>query len=232
MDHHESDEQDQRKQVRQDSGAAGWKPSLSARQEPRSPNAAEPRFPVDGAIRESEAPAELSAVYLAKPIPTSPPAAESVSSPTSTVRKHPAHGVLVVPNQTTIVFCTVCTKGRKRWLASWRVVNCLIEVWREATIWKVGRFVVMPDHIHLFASPITEQVDFDHWMRYWKSRFTKQHGNPDHRWQTDHWDTRMRNAVQYEEKWEYVRWNPVRYGLVGTPGEWPYQGEVFELRWD
>jgi REP element-mobilizing transposase RayT len=54
---------------------------------------------------------------------------------------------------------------------------------------------------------------------------------PDFQWLTDHWDTRMRNASSYEEKWNYIRDNPVRKGLVASADDWPYQGEVFELRW-
>lgn len=33
-----------------------------------------------------------------------------------------------------------------------------------------------------------------------------------------------------QEKWEYVRLNPVREGLVNTPDEWPHQGELNVLR--
>ena len=61
-------------------------------------------------------------------------------------RKHPAHGVLYVDRQPTIVFDTVCTKDRKPWLANQDVHNLLREVWADASAWLVGRYVVMPDH--------------------------------------------------------------------------------------
>ncbi len=32
-------------------------------------------------------------------------------------------------------------------------------------------------------------------------------------------------------KWEYIRHNPVRAGLVNDPDDWPYQGEMHVLRW-
>jgi hypothetical protein len=35
----------------------------------------------------------------------------------------------------------------------------------------------------------------------------------------------------YDEKWEYVRSNPVRHSYVTDPADWPYQGELNELRW-
>ena len=36
----------------------------------------------------------------------------------------------------------------------------------------------------------------------------------------------LRGDESYAEKWNYVRDNPVRAGLVRTADEWPYQGEI------
>ncbi len=146
-------------------------------------------------------------------------------------RKHPTHGVLFVEGQPTIVFGTVCTKDRKPWLACHEVRARLCEVWRGATAWLFGRYIILPDHIHFFASATESNIEFDHWVKYWKSQFSKRHKNRTHRWLTDHWDTRMRNAQAYEEKWEYVRYNAVRHGLVERPEDWPYQGVIHELPW-
>jgi hypothetical protein len=41
----------------------------------------------------------------------------------------------------------------------------------------------------------------------------------------------MRNEQHYHEKWEYVRLNPVRAGLAARADDWPWQGELNELRW-
>jgi hypothetical protein len=72
----------------------------------------------------------------------------------------------------------------------------------------------------------------DNWVRFWKSQFTKKHGDKQHRWQPHHWDTRLRRVDSYAQKWDYVRNNPVRKGLVRGPDDWPYQGEIHALRWD
>ena len=37
--------------------------------------------------------------------------------------------------------------------------------------------------------------------------------------------------THYDEKWSYVRMNPVRRGLAYASEEWPFQGEVFPLAW-
>ena len=157
-------------------------------------------------------------------------AAASTGAPPSSARKYPVHGVFNLPDQPTIVSVTVCTKNRKRWLANESVHKLLVDVWVKADLWLVGRYVIMPDHIHLFAVE-NGNVPFDNWVRYWKSQFTKRHGNKDHRWQIDHWDRRVRSPLGYEDAWNYIYWNPVRAGLVSEPDQWPFSGMIYDLRW-
>lgn len=123
-------------------------------------------------------------------------------------------------------------EGSRPWLANDDVHQLLRDVWSEATAWLVGRYIIMPDHIHLFAGLATDRIEYRSWIKYWKSQFTKRHKVAAHRWQVDSWDTRMRSSGQYEEKWDYVRRNAVRHGLVQQPEDWPYQGVLHELRWD
>ena len=155
--------------------------------------------------------------------------------PSLPVRKRPAHGVLGSISEPTIVFVTVCTKDRGCWLATPDCHDLLREVWREAAAWRVGRYVIMPDHVHLFASPADQEVSpfvsLEKWMDYWKSLFSKRKADEHCRWQRSHWDRRLRRSESYAEKWEYVRDNPVRHGLVERADDWPFQGELFELRW-
>ncbi len=146
-------------------------------------------------------------------------------------RSRPTHGVKIIDSNSTIIYLTVCTKNRVPWLASEITHDLIRRVWHDAQAWLVGRYVLMPDHLHLFAGWTGSDITLDAWVRYWKSQFTKAGGQPQRRWQTDHWDTRMRTARQFEEKWEYVRNNPVRHGLVKRPDEWPFQGQIFDWQW-
>src|SRR5207247_6382093 len=147
-------------------------------------------------------------------------------------RKYPTHGVKISSEGPTIVFLTACAKNRVAWLATDEVHLLLRQVWTEATAWLVGHYVIMLDHIHLFAAPGHPFVSFDNWVQYWKSQFSKRSPPaPAHRWETDHWDTRLRNAESYRTKWEYVRNNPVRHGLVERAEDWPYQGSIYDLPW-
>jgi hypothetical protein len=49
-------------------------------------------------------------------------------------------------------------------------------------------------------------------------------------WQEEFFDHVLRSSESYSQKWEYVRENPVRARLVATADEWPWQGQVEELR--
>ena len=120
------------------------------------------------------------------------------------VRKHPAHGLLTFSGQYTLVCLTICTKNRHPWLANEAVHRDLRRAWQVADAWVVGRYVIMPDHLHLFAGQRELGVNLERWVRFWKSQFTRTHANRGHRWQPDHWDTRLRSSESYEEKWEYV----------------------------
>ena len=47
------------------------------------------------------------------------------------------------------------------------------------------------------------------------------------RWQDSYHDHKFRTPESESRKWEYVCLNPVRYGLVKRPEEWPFGGEIF-----
>ena len=107
----------------------------------------------------------------------------------------------------------------------------LVQVWRQAEAWQAGHFVVMPDHLHLFAAPHDLRFTVEQWLQYWKSQFSKAHSHEAWRWQAHAFHRRLRREESYTEKWNYVRENPVRAGLVTDPETWPYQGMIHALRW-
>jgi len=45
-------------------------------------------------------------------------------------------------------------------------------------------------------------------------------------WQEGFFDHVLRSNESYAQKWECVRENPVRAGLVNRSEDWPYQGEI------
>ena len=92
----------------------------------------------------------------------------------------------------------------------------------------VGRYVLMPDHLHFFVQlPGESQLgDFVRLMKQSLSKTFTCRGEGYPYWQPGFFDHVLRNAQSYAEKWEYVRDNPVRAGLVEEVGEWPYRGEI------
>ena len=49
--------------------------------------------------------------------------------------------------------------------------------------------------------------------------------------QRDCWDRQLRTGEICTQKWEYVRNNPVRKGLVANADGWPYQGRMNIIEW-
>jgi putative transposase len=86
-------------------------------------------------------------------------------------RKHPVHLDVHDRRDTPIiVFLTVCTKDRKSILANSEAHSLMVEAWNEAKNWLVGRYVLIPDHIHLFCAPAqSETQPLLQWVKYWKS---------------------------------------------------------------
>lgn len=133
-------------------------------------------------------------------------------------RKHPAHMPVVERhNEPVIVFLTVCSEGRKQIFAGADSAERIVSAWREAKSWFVGRYVIMPDHIHLFCAPgVVPREPLKQWIRYWKNLASRKWPRPGEHpiWQRDFWDTQLRRQENYDEKWEYVAQNPVRAGFV------------------
>ncbi len=99
----------------------------------------------------------------------------------------------------------------------------------------VGRYVIMPDHIHLFIYlPVTE-VTLERWIRMLRTVLGKKLlrlGAPKPHWQEGFFDHVLRSSESYSEKWEYVRLNPVRAGLCEKPEDWTYQDEIISIRFE
>ena len=102
-------------------------------------------------------------------------------------------------------FCEYSEKARDRYIA-------------------VGRYVIMPDHVHLFVQGHNE-FNLSSWIGGLKRALSvavrPDDGRP--RWQPGFFDHLLRSDESYDEKWQYVRENPVRAGLVSIADNWPHQ---------
>jgi REP-associated tyrosine transposase len=133
-----------------------------------------------------------------------------------------------------LFFITAATHERRRLLHQ-DVVHRALIVYSEKAAERnalVGRYVLMPDHLHLFVAMVPGGLNLSKWVHMLKVTLAKalrQHGHRGPFWQKGFFDHVLRSAESYRLKWEYVRQNPVRAGLVQRPEDWPYQGEVFRL---
>lgn len=145
-------------------------------------------------------------------------------------RRTPAKGVHVSLDGPNWVFLTVCTEKRGRWLAQASVQRTLHEIWRQvAMAWLVSDYLLMPDHLRLFCAPRDLKFTVERWVGFWKDRFAKTHPDTG-TFQAGGFHHRLRNGESYSQKWQYVRENPVRAGLVTCPEDWPYSGRVHDIR--
>jgi putative transposase len=112
----------------------------------------------------------------------------------------------------------------------------LVEEWKAAHSrhgWAVGRYVIMPDHVHLFCSAEMDAKPLPKFVQAWKQwtskRITRELDVTGPVWQEQFFDHVLRSSESYSQKWEYLRENPVRAGLVAAADDWPWQGEIQSL---
>ena len=77
-------------------------------------------------------------------------------------------------NRAIMLYVTVVTGKRNAILADKAVQDCIVAAWKAAADWLVGRYVIMPDHIHFFCAPATyPPPDFHRWMKQWKAQVSR-----------------------------------------------------------
>ena len=99
----------------------------------------------------------------------------------------------------------------------------------------VGRYVIMPDHVHLFVAMPLTGLTLSEWIGGLKTVVGKELlrlGIQKPHWQQGFFDHVLRSSESYSQKWDYVRMNPVRAGLCDDPEQWTYQGEVVSISFD
>ncbi|WP_198648767.1 transposase [Cyanothece sp. BG0011] len=116
------------------------------------------------------------------------------------------------------------------------------------TRYKTFTIVIMPDHVHWLVQPLPKRltdkipvpqisVSAD---EYWslssilhsvKSYSSKQIPKVMQHigtvWQDERYDRIMRNRQEFLEKWQYIRFNPVKANLSDIPENYPYLWETF-----
>ncbi len=143
-----------------------------------------------------------------------------------------------------VYFVTFNTHTRGTVLATAEVHEAFIEYCRRAGEFRigVGRYVLMPDHIHLFVCfGIGCTKTLGAWIKGLKRELDGVLLSMAHQpvqlsgqklssfWQPGFNDHLLRRDESYAQKREYVFQNPVRAGLVARAEDWPYAGEIVRI---
>ena len=130
-----------------------------------------------------------------------------------------------------LYFVTFCTYGRRKLLQAPEINAAFIEfaerAYTEHAI-AVGRYVIMPDHVHLFVRG-PDNFRLGPWIGMLKQALAKRILETRSNvpiWQRGFFDHVLRSDESYAQKWDYVRPNPVRAALVERAEDWPYAGEI------
>jgi REP element-mobilizing transposase RayT len=129
-----------------------------------------------------------------------------------------------------LYFITICTIHRQKITdlgSAYRAFETYVRRGRDDFGVAVGRYVIMPDHLHFFVRG-NEDLNLAQWVNGLKRAISVPLGATKKRplWQPGFFDHILRNDESYTQKWKYVRENPVRAGLVPRADDWPYQGEL------
>jgi Transposase IS200 like. len=158
--------------------------------------------------------------------------------------KPPRLDLIFQRSNAAVYFVTFNTHTRVRLLARPEVHEGFVEYCRRAADFRigVGRYVLMPDHIHLFVCfGIGCTSTLRAWVRGLKRELDRVLLSTGHQpvqltgqklasfWQPGFNDHVLRSDESYTQKWEYVFQNPVRAGLVARAEDWPYAGEIIRI---
>ena len=104
---------------------------------------------------------------------------------------------------------------------------------RDRRPFAVDAIVILPDHLHAILTLPSGDSDFSGRWKAIKAAFTRsvvakgEVVSRDRRgeyslWQKRFWEHTIRDDGDFERCANYVHFNPVKHGLVLTPGEWPF----------
>ncbi|MCA8946133.1 MAG: transposase [Planctomycetes bacterium] len=106
------------------------------------------------------------------------------------------------------------------------VLDCIRHFHRDRYL--VFTVVVMPDHTHLLLQPCEKSAgnwwNLGELLKGMKGvsarRINESRGTLGSLWQDERYDRQVRSRSDFEEKWSYIRLNPVRAGLVSVAEDW------------
>jgi putative transposase len=114
-------------------------------------------------------------------------------------------------------------------------LRAAIRTARARSPFHIDAWVVLPDHMHCIWWTLPEgDTDFPGRWHAIKTAFSKTVPKTEPRsqvmlrrgergiWQRRYWEHTIRDGRDYAVHMDYVHFNPVRHGLVQSPGDWEF----------
>ena len=96
---------------------------------------------------------------------------------------------------------------------------------RRQMAWRAAQDIADKSLVNLgLGMPLA--VAIGKWKEWTAKRVLSALGAEAPLWQAEFFDHVLRSGESRSEKWNYVRENPVRAGLVAKAEEWPYAGSI------
>ncbi|MGA8272991.1 MAG: transposase [Candidatus Sulfotelmatobacter sp.] len=105
--------------------------------------------------------------------------------------------------------------------------------YRDQGKYLLHEFVIMPDHIHVLLTPVSE-ISLERAVQFIKGGYSYRLRKEEkiQVWQESFTNHRIRDAVDYLRHCEYVRMNPVRAKLARDAAGYPYSSAIGNFRLD
>ena len=163
-----------------------------------------------------QSPRQVGAVDLNRP------SHASKTTPIRPVRKQLDHSIHFHGRFGATYFITICCQQRGvNQLCKPDAAQVLFEaarLYHENEHWYLKLLLLMPDHLHLLVG-ISADASLSKLIRDFK-RIAARKAKIE--WQRNFFDHRLRRDESESEKFEYIRQNPLRAGLIRKIDEWPY----------
>jgi putative transposase len=112
------------------------------------------------------------------------------------------------------------------------VLRSAFRIARRERPFDIDAVVILPEHLHVVMTLPSDDADYSSRWRRIKGLFShsvaKKLGlRPNTRgehvlWQSRFWEATIRDESDLERHIDYIRYNPIKHGLVSRVTDWPY----------
>jgi REP element-mobilizing transposase RayT len=122
------------------------------------------------------------------------------------------------------------------WLRDVRIARMTVDALRYGefkSFYRLHAFVVMPNHVHVIWTPLTNHSQIMQWLKGTTARRANLVlGRQGKFWQDESFDHWIRNGREFDNVVAYVEYNPVSARLVASAEDWPWSSASRDSRQD